>query len=175
MIVLLVLRKTKKKLFEMIEFNTNIPANNIDYHRSSEISRDRFEIREVSVYKDFHGIDRKKWKGLKEIIKVDREFHKKNKITKETSYYISTFKTSAVSYSKLIRDHWAIENSLHYVKDVTFNEDASKVRTKNAPINFSVMRNIAINSFRKNGYSNMAQAKRLVCNNISKIKKLLLA
>lgn len=159
----------------MIEFNSKIPANNIDYHRTSEISRNRFEIREVSVFNDFYGIDTKKWKGLKEIVKVYREFHKKEKVEKEISYYVSTFKTSAAHYSELIRAHWSIENSLHYVKDVTFNEDNSTTRTGNAPVNFSIMRNIAINSFRKNGFSNMAQAKRLVCNKIQIINKLLLA
>ncbi len=86
----------------------------------------------------------------------------------ETSYYISSLKssTSAREFAEAIRSHWAIENSLHWVKDVTMGEDASRVRSDNAPENMSIMRNIALNIFRENGYTNIAQAIRLVSHEI---------
>ena len=58
------------------------------------------------------------------------------------------------------------------MKDVTFEEDASKIRTNNAPQNMSTIKNIAINILRKNEYENMAQAMRLVSNNICLIKNM---
>lgn len=91
----------------------------------------------------------------------------KNKTTEEIAYFISSLpgSTPAAIFADGIRGHWGVE-AMHYTKDVTFKEDASKVRTKQAPENISVIRNIAINIFRGAGYTNMAQAIRLVANDI---------
>lgn len=80
---------------------------------------------------------------------------------------------NAKTYNHGIRSHWAIENSLHYVKDVTFGEDASLVRTGNAPTNFSIIRNIAINLLRRLNYSSLKQAIRHIGGNIGAIANLL--
>ena len=80
----------------------------------------------------------------------------------------------AKGFNYWIRSHWRIENTLHYSKDVTFKEDYSKIITKNAPQNISLVRNIVMNLFRSNGYTNMAQAIRLVANDIPRILKILL-
>lgn len=111
------------------------------------------------------------------MIQIKRLVFFKNKWTAETAYFISSLPSSfkAASFNKGIRSHWAIENSLHYTKDKTFREDASKIRTKNAPQNISIIRNIIINVFRKNGFNNMAQAIRLVANDVYKMWRLLLA
>jgi hypothetical protein len=55
---------------------------------------------------------------------------------------------------------------MHYTKDVTFKEDVSKIKTKQAPENMSIIRNIIMNLFRNAGYTNMAQAIRLVAHDI---------
>jgi predicted transposase YbfD/YdcC len=98
-------------------------------------------------------------------------------MTEEVAYFISSLpaSTPAADFSKGIRGHWSIENSLHYCKDVTFKEDASKVRTKQAPENISVIRNMAINLFRGAGYTNMAQAIRLVANDVPKLWEIVSA
>jgi len=80
---------------------------------------------------------------------------------------------SASEYNHGIRSHWAIENSLHYVKDVTFKEDASLIRSGNAPTNFSIVRNIAINLFGRMNFISFPQAIRLLGGDISKLGKLL--
>lgn len=97
------------------------------------------------------------------------------KKSQEIAYFISSLPvtTKASIFNQGIRSHWSIENSLHYVKDTTFKEDACKIRTNQAPENLSLLRNIAINTFRNNGFSNLAQAIRLVSNDISKIWQLL--
>ena len=56
-----------------------------------------------------------------------------------------------------IRNHWSIESALHYVKDVVFKEDDSKIRKGKAPVNLSVFRNFAISIYRNNGYSNIKE------------------
>jgi predicted transposase YbfD/YdcC len=78
-------------------------------------------------------------------------------------------------FSDGIRGHWRIENSLHYVKDVTMKEDTSRTRTKNAPQNISLMKNLALNLLRQAGYTNIAQAIRLVANDIPKIWEMVSA
>ena len=140
-----------------------------------EINRGRDERREVSVYNDLYGIDTSQWVGIKEVIKVERTVYQPNKETPsiDTSYYISSTRLQASDYNKGIRSHWAIENSLHYVKDVTFCEDTSRIRTGNAPTNFSIIRNIAINALRRLNFASFPQAIRLVGGNIPKLLEIL--
>ena len=69
--------------------------------------------------------------------------------------------------------HWGIENSLHYVKDVTFKEDHSKIITGNAPENHSIVRNIAINIFRENEFESIISGIRLCCNKIFKLRDMI--
>ena len=120
----------------------------------------------------------KNWESIQSVIKIERIVNRgKKKLTKEISYFISSLSAdnSPSFFSEGIRSHWSIENGLHYVKDVTFKEDASKIRTGNSPENMSLFRNIAINIFRKNGFNNMSQAIRLVSNDIYKIWQLIIA
>lgn len=75
---------------------------------------------------------------------------------------------SAKEYNIGIRAHWAVE-AMHYVKDVTFGEDASLIRTKNAPTNFSIIRNITLNTLRREKYINFPQAIRMIGGNIKRL------
>jgi len=107
-------------------------------------------------------------------VKVERTTYFKNsdKYSTETSFYISSKKMSAKEYNYGIRAHWSVE-SMHYVKDVTFGEDASLIRTGNAPTNFSIIRNIAMNVLRREKYINFPQAIRMLGGNIKKLCYLL--
>ncbi|WP_436502077.1 ISAs1 family transposase [Actinokineospora sp. HUAS TT18] len=62
--------------------------------------------------------------------------------------------------AQLVRDHWGIENKLHYVRDVTYREDASRVRTGNAPRVMAGFRNLAVSALRLAGTTNIAAALR---------------
>ena len=159
----------QKKLHYQIKENINksIP---LDIDKKSKMNRGRNETRLAEVYDNIDDISYE-WTGLKSIIKIERFVGRQNKKTKEIAYYISSLSpdTGAEEFNKAIRDHWSIENSLHYIKDKTFKEDESKIKTKHAPQNMSTIRNIAINIFRKNGYGNMAQAIRLVANDLYKL------
>jgi len=141
---------------------------------TKEKNRGRYEKRVCKIYNNFNGIDRKKWKGLKSLVKVDRITTNKKKISKETAYFISSLRpsTSAKIFSEGIRSHWQIE-SFHYIKDVTFKEDQWKVKTKNAPANYSLIRNIAINIFRNNNLENIQEATEKCANNIPFIMSLI--
>lgn len=131
-------------------------------------------MREISVYDDLYGVDINKFTGIKEIIKVIRTTYWKNsdKHSIETSFYISSKKISAKEYNHGIRAHWSVE-SMHFIKDVTFGEDASLIRTGNAPTNFSIIRNIAMNVLRREKYISFPQAIRMIGGNIKKLCNLL--
>jgi len=62
--------------------------------------------------------------------------------------------------ANLHRGHWSIENSLHWVRDVTFDEDRSQIRTGSSPRTMATIRNLAIGLFRKHGFKNIAHAIR---------------
>lgn len=85
------------------------------------------------------------WKDLAALIKVDASREIKGVITTETRYYISDEEiNNAAYYNSLIRDHWSIENKLHWHLDVTFKEDQCRARSGNAPENLSTMRKFAL-------------------------------
>ena len=142
------------------------------WYSEIEINRGRTELRTVTVSNDLEGIG-KEWIGIKQLISIERIVDRKGKKTKEMAYFISSKNTNAFKYKEGIRLHWEIENSLHYVKDVTLKEDASKIVTGNAPQNLSTIKNISINIMRNNQYKNMAQAMRLVANNIPLLKSMI--
>jgi predicted transposase YbfD/YdcC len=94
-----------------------------------------------------------KWKDLKSIIKVDTKFEyrngkKKGQISQETRYYISSLEQDAQKINNAVRGHWGIETKLHWVLDVAFNEDQSRVRIGHAPENFALLRHIALNKLK---------------------------
>lgn len=93
--------------------------------------------------------------------------HSKNtttgKRTRQTVYLITSLTSTQASperLARLARSHWLIENRLHYVRDVTFGEDASQIRTGHGPENMATIRSLAINLFRTAGFDNIAAAIR---------------
>lgn len=84
------------------------------------------------------------WAGLQSVVMVVRVRHLWNKTTREVQFYLSSLPCDAVHIGRAIRVHWGIENKLHWVLDVTFGEDASRIRTGHSPENFSLMRRMAV-------------------------------
>jgi predicted transposase YbfD/YdcC len=81
----------------------------------------------------------------------------------ETVYAVTSLTTEQVTATDLatwIRGHWAIENRLHWVRDVTYDEDRSQVRTHTGPRAMASLRNLALSILRINGATNIAQAIR---------------
>ena len=85
------------------------------------------------------------WSGLQTIVKVVRTRHLWNKTTTEVMFYLSSLPPDAQQLGKAIRQHWSIENQLHWVLDVTFGEDACRIRTGNAPENIALLKRWSIN------------------------------
>lgn len=90
------------------------------------------------------------WPGLRRIVKMYRERLCDGVKSKETIYYLSSEEIDDAAYfSRRIRDHWGIENKLHWHLDVTFKEDKCRVRTKNGAENLSVIRKFAMELLKK--------------------------
>lgn len=87
----------------------------------------------------------KDWKNLKSIIMVENYRETGDDETRVKRYYISDLELSAEEFLKIIREHWEIENSLHWVLDVHFREDLSLSKKDNAIINFSTVRKFCYN------------------------------
>jgi predicted transposase YbfD/YdcC len=86
-----------------------------------------------------------RWKSIKSIIRIDSVRDIKGKITTETRFYISSMITTPQKFLAAIRSHWAIENNLHWVLDMSFDDDHSRIRKQNAPQVMAVVRHIALN------------------------------
>ena len=102
------------------------------------------------------------WPGHRQVMKVESWRRVKDKLTRQVRYAITSLgpRTSADRLLQLIRGHWRIENSLHYVRDVTMGEDGSQVRTGSAPQVMAALRNVVINILRLFGATNIASAIR---------------
>jgi predicted transposase YbfD/YdcC len=91
----------------------------------------------------------------------------------ESHYYLSSLDWSARQFSDAIRGHWLIENRLHWVKDVTLNEDNCIHRGGNAPANWAMVRQFLVSLARMSGTNTLPQALRLMANQIENISELL--
>ena len=99
--------------------------------------------------------------GAAQVAQVRRTVTKKGKKTVEIVYLITSDRMAdTATLAAWIRGHWHIENKLHWVRDVTYQEDKSLVRTGNAPRVMATLRSLAISLLRLNGHTNIAAANR---------------
>lgn len=118
---------------------------------TTEKNHGRIEQRSCSVITQlgFMGNETKeKWPCLNSIIRIISDRTLKGSTSTETRYYINNQKENASIYQKAIRSHWGIENRLHWVLDMLFDEDHCRKRKNNAAENFSLVRKIALNIIR---------------------------
>lgn len=161
--MLIQLKDNQQNLLEDVQCMVKTQPPCKVYNQEAESGHGRITNRTTSLYQkglsDF--ILDEDWAAyIKTVVQVQRStevFETKSKQyihRKETAFYLSNRRLKdAQTASQLVVQHWGIENKNHYVRDVTLQEDASRVR-KN-PYNLSVLRSIALNILRKNNVNNI--------------------
>jgi predicted transposase YbfD/YdcC len=89
------------------------------------------------------------WVGLTTVVMIVRSIQHGNKITNEVQFYITSLISDASKIGSTIRQHWGIENSVHWTLDVTFHEDECRIRSLHSPQNFALLRRIALNALER--------------------------
>jgi predicted transposase YbfD/YdcC len=134
---------------ELFEYAEETAFEDCDYHKTVEKGHGRIEIREcwttsapdyLAYLPDLH-----KWKSLHTIVRVKSERRLGKKKTIEIRYYISSLDSDAERTLSVVRTHWEIENKVHWVLDIAFREDDSRLRKGNGAQNFAVLRHLALN------------------------------
>jgi len=138
------------KLFFQSQKENNFKEVSFDYHESVDADHGKIELRRYWTTSQIDWLQGKEnFTKLQTICMVERERQFEDKTESETSYYIGSIGEDAKKFAHAVRSHWAIENSLHWVLDVSFREDESRIRKDNAPENFAVLSHIALNMIKK--------------------------
>jgi predicted transposase YbfD/YdcC len=106
----------------------------------------RIEVRRAWATDDLAWLaDRPRWAGLRSVLRVDSERTIGDRTTHETRFFLSSLPPDAAHLARVVRSHWAIENSLHWVLDVAMHQDQTRIRTRDAPENLAILHHIALN------------------------------
>ena len=166
---LIPVKKNQRNLYNSVEkVMEETPAKTVDVQQDN--SHGRKITRQVSVWDNYQKLPEKiidKFQEIKNIIKVKRSGIRGKKQYEEIVYYISSKLETATEVAKKIRNHWRIENQLHWVKDVVMEEDKSLIKNKKAAINISVIKTIGINFFRLLKFESITEGRRWLGANLS--------
>lgn len=155
---LVIVKANQPDLYEDIRTAEPVVGERYRYAESEGRHGDRDERRRLWATGALSGyVD---WPHAQQVCKVEREVERRGEFTVEVRYAITSSRAGPKALLKVVRGHWKIENRLHYVRDVTFAEDASQVRTGSAPQVMAVLRNVALGILRRMGVTNIAAAIR---------------
>ena len=121
---------------------------------SQTCARGRSETRKCDVIRlqpndPFWGDIQQEWSNLNSLVRVERTRQTSKGTTFEVAYFISSLRENASRCQRVVRSHWGIENRLHYVLDVSMDEDDCRIRKDHGAENFAVLRHIALNLLRQ--------------------------
>lgn len=134
----------------LFELAKQTPEHHVDsvaltHHESVNGDHGRIEKRTVTATDAVKWLRREnRWTGIRSAVMVEREREADGNVSYEKSYYISSHDADAQELGKLIRDHWSVENQLHWVLDMAFREDESRIRDGNGPENISMLYKVTL-------------------------------
>ena len=148
---ILALKANHERLFEQVvafwdgACDRLMKGPGIRHHRQWNAAHGRFEARRCWATSNLDWLEgREEWEGLKSVVFIESERFVGDALSVETRYYLSSLPNDAQLLNEAVRSHWGVENSLHWVLDVTFDEDRSRIKKENAPENFGLLRRLAL-------------------------------
>lgn len=152
----------------------SLPWRDVPAQRGTERSHGRTVTRTI---KAVEAPDQIGFPGARQVLQLRRTATRHGKRTVEVVYLICSKPMAQAPPARVaawVRGHWAIEDRLHYVRDVTFDEDRSRVRTGSGAEVMAALRNLAITLLRLTGWTNIAEATRHIARDATRAAKLLL-
>lgn len=144
------------------KYGFKIKGYNFTSYEETNGDHGRIEVRKYWATDDISWLKHDhNWPGLTTVIMVESTRLLKDKTTTEIRYYISSLKPDAKQIGKAIRSHWQVENKLHWVLDVIFNEDQARIRRSHGAENFAIVRRIALNILKKDQAKKSLAIKRV--------------
>jgi predicted transposase YbfD/YdcC len=140
---LLAVKNNQPALYQALDDTFKLQqSKDVSLSQELDFGHGRIENRTCFISSDLQYVDTSKWKDAKTLIKIiSGRYNKTKQIQEEAAirYYISSLEADTKMFNTFSRQHWGIENKLHWVPDVAMGEDASRKRVKNSPQNFSVV------------------------------------
>lgn len=139
-------------------------GTSIDTWETIDGDHGRIEIRKYTLVSDIEWLQGKEnWDGLRSIGMVETIRDTGEKLNTEKRYYLSSLENDVHKFSDAVRKHWEVENKLHWVLDVSFREDESRIRKGNAAENMAIIRHLALNLLNRDTHSKVGKkTKRLM-------------
>lgn len=146
----LAVKGNQERLHQDIQTILSNPETKTNRAEANERGHGREESRECVVTDDLSGIrDGDRWIGLHSVACVTDTRTIGGKVSVATRYFITSMKPDAKKIMRAVRAHWAVENNLHWVLDVVFREDSSRIRIGQSQANFALLRKFALNMLKK--------------------------
>ena len=137
---------------------------NLDYTETVDKNNRRIEIRRCWAVADPLALEYIRhdagWADLQTSVRIQGETRLNGETSSETADYLSSLPNRAAQLLEATRHHWAIENSFHWVLDVTFREDDPRIRVGDRPQNMAVLRHLALNILKRDTSKASLQQKR---------------
>jgi predicted transposase YbfD/YdcC len=151
----LALKNNQPTLYEAVAwlFEDAFKRNFVDrphsYRHTQEQGHGREEQRRCWVLGELSYLEPYTWPGLQSVVLIESLRTHQGITSLERRFYLSSLRTTATEHLRIIRSHWQVENALHWVLDVIFNEDNHRARKDHAPANLAMLRQLALNLLKR--------------------------